>query len=135
MTILVARNGKKIDTSQFENKGYGVFTEYVRQNIDSKWGRTEDEENAYRPTVYNIKFKAVKTVPCYADLEIEADTRQEAEEKAKREIWRKKDWINWDDGVNEEIEDIEIDDIEELENDEITIKQDKRNDDPVLVFV
>ena len=93
------------------------------------------EENPNTPSIYNVKFRAVKTVNCYADLEIEADTKQEAEEKAKQEIWRQKDWIDWDNGVNEEIEDIEIDEIEELENDEITIKKDKKNDDSVLVFV
>lgn len=110
MTILKAKNGKEIDTKQFEGKGYGVFTEYIRKNIDSQWGRETSGDSSQ--TKYSITVRAIKTSPCYATLVIEADTEDEAREKGLREAYRQQDNLDWDDGVSYEINDIEIDEVE-----------------------
>ena len=135
MTILKAINGKTIDTNDFIGKPYGAFTEYVRSNIDSMWGKILDQESIDKRPVYNIEFRGVKTVPCYTNLEIEADTLEEAKEKAMREIWRQRDNLDWDDGVDEEIEDIEIENVDLLDDDEVTIERKgyKNENDEVLV--
>lgn len=125
--IIKAANGKEIDMSQFDSKPYGVFTDYIRRNIDAKWGKEISEEDLDKTPVYNIRFKAIKTVSCYADLEIEADTIEEAKEKGLREIYRRQDLIEWDDGLDEDINEIEVDEVEELEEDEITIQRKERN--------
>ena len=113
MTILKAANGKEIDTEQFKDKGYGAFTQFVQQHIDSKWGTGEVKDSG--PGLYSIKFKATKTVSCYADLTIEADTEEEAREKGLREAYRQQDILYWDNGIDEEITDIEIDEVEKEE--------------------
>lgn len=109
MTILKTKSGKEIDTTEFDGKPYGVFTNYVRQNIDAKWGNNDS-----RPSKYNIIFKAIKTIPCYTTLEIEADTVEEARKKGLRDVYRQQDSLYWDEEVDEEINEIEIDKVEEV---------------------
>ena len=52
-----------------------------------------------------------------------------------REIWRQKDNLDWDDGVDEEIEDIEIENVDLLDDDEVTIERKgyKNENDEALV--
>ena len=135
MTILKAYNGKEINTDEFIGKPYGAFTDYIRSNIDSMWGKVEDPKDANKRPVFNVEFKAVKTVSCYTNLEIEADTLEEAKEKAKREIWRRTNDFDWDNGVDAEISDIEIEDVKQLDEDEITIERKGYNNenDEILV--
>jgi len=135
MTILKAYNGKEINTDEFIGKPYGAFTDYIRSNIDSMWGKVEDPKDADKKPVFNVEFKAVKTVSCYTNLEIEADTLEEVKEKAKREIWRRTNDFDWDNGVDAEISDIEIEDIKQLDEDEITIERKgyKNENDEILV--
>lgn len=113
MTILKTKSGKEIDTAEFDGKPYGVFTDYVRQNIDAKWGNNEEVDSG--PGKYNITFKAIKTVPCYTTLEIEADTVEEAREKGLKEAYRQQNNLYWDDGVDEDIAEIEVDEVEEAD--------------------
>ena len=114
--IIKAHNGKEIDMSLFDGKPYGVFTDYVRQNIDAKWGNSEEVDSG--PGKYSVTFKAIKTVPCYTTLEIEADTEEEAREKGLREAYRQQNTLLWEDGVDEDINDIEIDEVETVTEDE-----------------
>ena len=109
-TILEAINGKQIDMSQFDGQPYGVFTDYVRQHIDEKWGTGEVENTG--PGHYTVTLTAVKTVTCSTTLKIEADTKEEAREKGLREAYRRQNELYWDDGVNEDITDIEVDEVE-----------------------
>lgn len=108
--ILKAANGKEIDMSQFDGKPYGVFTDYVRSNIDAKWGRGEVIDSG--PGKYTVTVRAMKTVPCFATLEIEANTEEEARDKGLKEAYRQQNSLYWDDGVDEDINDIEIDEVE-----------------------
>lgn len=114
MTILKTKSGKEIDTTEFDGKPYGAFTAYVRQNIDAKWGNGEEVDSG--PGKYSITFKAIKTVPCYTTLEIEADTVEEAREKGLKEAYRQQNSLCWEDGVDEDIAEIEIDEVEEIDN-------------------
>lgn len=114
--ILKAANGKEIDLTQFDGKPYGAFTDYVRRNIDSKWGMGNEVDSG--PAKYCITFKATKIVPCYTTLEIEADTEDEAREKGLREAYRQQNTLLWEDGVDEDINDIEVDEVETVTEDE-----------------
>ena len=116
MTILKTKSGKEIDTTEFDGKPYGAFTNYVRQNIDAKWGNSEEVDSG--PGKYSVTFKAIKTVPCYTTLEIEADTVEEAREKGLKEVYRQQNSLDWDDGVDEDIAEIEVDEVEEVDKEQ-----------------
>lgn len=86
-----------IDTDDFENKGFGAFKEYVRKNIDKKWGTGND----IRKTKWEVTATTTATV--YATIEIEAETEAKAEEIAKEEVktisefdWEISDVETWD---------------------------------------
>ena len=103
MTILKARNGQEIDTTQFDGKPYGVFTNYVRHNIDSKW-QTGD----LTPCHYLIEFKGHIDCEVTTELEIEAENEGEAREKGMRKIYKEKNLIDWQEDTDQNITDINL---------------------------
>lgn len=111
MTILKTKDGQEIDTAQF--KGYGEFTRYVQENIDRKFGKGTTDLNKWKVTL-----TATKTCPVSTEIEVEAETDNEAKKKALEEA-RKLSNMDWNECYgDEDIDDIEIDEVEEAEEEE-----------------
>jgi len=110
MTILETRYGDKIDTKEFDGKGYGVFTEYVQRNYDKLFGKQTTDKNKFKVTL-----TARREVNVYTDITVEADNAKEAEQKALEAVREDKYGFDWEDG-DEYIDSIEVDETEEVED-------------------
>lgn len=98
--------GNTYDISEFENKGYGAFKQFVQKNIDEDWGRSEDKEIGMKK--YGVSMMGKTTVS--ADTTVYAKNKEEAKRLA---MMKDVSWyiVDYDD----------IDDIEcevEVEEDE-----------------
>ena len=115
MTVLVTRFGDKIDTKQFESKGFGVFTKYVQENYDKLFGKQTTDH-----TKFNVTLSAIKEIKVYTDVTVEAESMKEAEQKALETVKKDKYGFDWKDYCNcdEFISDLDIDNCEELEEEE-----------------
>lgn len=106
MTILRTIDGQEIDDSQF--KGYGKFTEYIRENFDKYYGKGLKDGKKWK-----VKLVAKKTSTVYTEIEIEATTKKSAEKEAIIEA-KKLTEFDWNDYDESEIEDISIEDSERM---------------------
>lgn len=70
--------GQEIDISQFENQGYGAFKDFVKNTLDSSWGKEKDG----KLKTYNVTATTSATV--YKTIEVEAEDEQEALQKAEK---------------------------------------------------
>lgn len=111
MTILKTIDGDEIDTNQIP-KGYGEFTKYIQANYDKKWGT-----GSTGATKFNVRLNAVKNCTVYLDIEVMAQTQAEAERKALEEARKRYDW-DWEDSINCDIDDIQVEECEEIEEEE-----------------
>jgi len=112
MTILKTVDGQEIDTEKFQ--GFGTFKKYVQENIDPEFGTGSNK----RKTTYEIELSATKTVDMSLILTIEANTKKEAEKKAIEEAKRNVYRSDWQEGLHDEITDIQIENVTISEDDE-----------------
>lgn len=104
MTILKTIDGKEINTDDFP--GYGQFKEYVQKNIDPAYGKGDTKS-----TIYEVEMSATKIVNVYHTFEIDAPTKEQAKKQALEQA-RKLDAWDWEEGVHDEIENIEVESCE-----------------------
>ena len=96
--------GNTYDISEFENKGYGAFKQFVQKNIDEDWGRSEDKEIGIKK--YGVSMMGKTTVSAYTEV------YAENEEEAKKMAIRKN--VSWSIVDEDDIDDIEYE-VEEAE--------------------
>lgn len=99
--------GNTYDISEFENKGYGAFKQFVQKNIDEDWGREEDKELGKKK--YGVEIRAKTTVSAYTEV------YAENEEEAKKMAIRKN--VSWSIVDEDDIDDIEYE-VEEEEDED-----------------
>ena len=115
MTILETKYGDKIDTKEFDGKGYGVFTQYVQTNYDKLFEKQTTDKNKFKVTL-----TARREVNVYTDITVEADNAKEAEQKVLEAVRKDKYGFEWEDYINgdEYIDSIEVDETEEVEDED-----------------
>ena len=103
--------GKEINPDDFPFAGQ--FSNYVRKNIDSEWGK-EKEWEITKKRKYEVFLNASANVSVYAVLTVDAENAEEAGEIAKEDV-SKSDW-EFDD--IEDVEDISVESVEECNSDD-----------------
>ena len=111
MTILKTITGQEIDTAMFDGKGYGEFTRFMQKNIDSKWGK-----NDTTPTKYKVELLANKMVEVASEVEVEANTEEEARQLALQQAHSGE--LYWENTGDGSLDDIEVDCITLIDDEE-----------------
>lgn len=111
MTILKTIDGDEIDTEKIP-QGFGSFTKYVQENYDKNWGKHTEAKNRF-----NVKLTARKSVSVYTNITVEAETQKQAEEKALKQASNQSS-MDWDENLDDDIYDIEVEEVEEAEDDD-----------------
>ena len=111
MTILKTIDGQEIDSEKFQ--GFGTFKKYVQENIDPEFGTCSSKKT----TTYDVEFSAQKTVDVSYTISVEACTKKEAEKIAMQQAQKLSSW-DWQEGVHDDIDNIEIESITISEDDE-----------------
>lgn len=104
MTMLKTIDGQEIDSEKF--KGFGTFKKYVQENIDPEFGK----ESSTKYTSYDVEFSATKTVNVSLTITVEATTKKEAEKIAMQQALKTSSW-DWQEGVHDDIDNIEIESV------------------------
>lgn len=86
--MMKTKYGKEINPDDFPY--FGQFGDYVRQNIDSEWGKDKEREIT-KKRKYEVHLNAVAEVSMI--IFIEAENEEEAEEIAKQKA--KKNYRDW----------------------------------------
>lgn len=104
MTILKTIDGQEIDSEKFQ--GFGTFKKYVQENIDPEFGK----DNNTKHSSYDVEFSATKTVNVSLTITVEATTKKEAEKIAMQQALKTSSW-DWQEGVHDDIDNIEIENV------------------------
>lgn len=109
--MMKTKYGKEINPDDFPY--FGQFGDYVRQNIDSEWGKDKEREIT-KMREYEVLLSASVRGTAYATLNVDAENAEEAEEIAKETVNRG-DW-QFDDV--EDVDDISVETVEECNRDD-----------------